>query len=218
MFFKKCKLIFYMQTCRIIKFIYLVFWSKKKVYILSIWFRRCCNTYVFVFSFLVNAANGVTSKETSDSTEKTKHGVMAILGWGILLPLGAILARYLRHRDPLWYYLHIGIQFTGFIFGLATVILGIRLYNRIQPNIPAHRGIGIFLLTLSILQVWESTIGYITCSWTCMLMICFAGFGFLCAATQGDKDEAILELVSSLDWENLFVLWSSEHCSWDSNG
>ncbi|CAG7866176.1 hypothetical protein BRARA_I04262 [Brassica rapa] len=98
-------------------------------------------------------ANGVTSKETPASTEKTKHGVMAILGWGFLLPLGAILARYLRHRDPLWYYLHIGIQFTGFIFGLAAVILGIRLYNRIQPDIPAHRGIGIFLLILSILQV-----------------------------------------------------------------
>ncbi|XP_010469118.1 PREDICTED: cytochrome b561 and DOMON domain-containing protein At3g61750-like [Camelina sativa] len=78
---------------------------------------------------------------------------MAILGWGFLLPVGAILARYLRHKDPLWYYLHIGLQFTGFIFGLAAVILGIQLYNRIHPNIPAHRGIGIFLLVLSILQV-----------------------------------------------------------------
>ncbi|KAJ4884885.1 Cytochrome b561 and DOMON domain-containing protein [Raphanus sativus] len=98
-------------------------------------------------------ANGVTSVETTTSTEKTKHGVMAIIGWGFLLPLGAILARYLRHRDPLWYYLHICIQLTGFIFGLAAVILGVRLYSRIQPDIPAHRGIGIFLLSLSILQV-----------------------------------------------------------------
>ncbi|CAH2063181.1 unnamed protein product [Thlaspi arvense] len=97
--------------------------------------------------------NGATSIKTTSSTEKTKHGTIAILGWGFLLPLGAILARYLRHRDPLWYYLHIGTQFTGFIFGLAAVILGIRLYNRIQPDIPAHRGIGIFLLVLSILQV-----------------------------------------------------------------
>lgn len=84
---------------------------------------------------------------------------MAILGWGFLLPVGAILARYLRHKDPLWYYLHIGLQFTGFIFGLAAVILGIQLYNRIHPNIPAHRGIGIFLLVLSILQVWDSRLG-----------------------------------------------------------
>ncbi|KAJ0255647.1 Cytochrome b561 and DOMON domain-containing protein [Hirschfeldia incana] len=97
--------------------------------------------------------NGVTSIETTASTEKTKHGVIAIIGWGFLLPLGAILARYLRHRDPLWYYLHICIQFTGFIFGLAAVILGVRLYSWIQPDIHAHRGIGIFLLVLSILQV-----------------------------------------------------------------
>ncbi|XP_010413350.1 PREDICTED: cytochrome b561 and DOMON domain-containing protein At3g61750 isoform X1 [Camelina sativa] len=99
------------------------------------------------------AASGATSIKTTTSTEKTKHGVMAILGWGFLLPVGAILARYLRHKDPLWYYLHICLQFTGFIFGLAAVILGIQLYNRIHPNIPAHRGIGIFLLVLSILQV-----------------------------------------------------------------
>ncbi|CDY25073.1 hypothetical protein HID58_071658 [Brassica napus] len=102
----------------------------------------------------LSKANGVTASiQTTASSEKTRHGVIAILGWGFLLPLGAILARYLRHRDPLWYYLHIGIQFTGFIFGLAAVILGIQLYNSIQPDIPAHRGIGIFLLILSILQV-----------------------------------------------------------------
>ncbi|CAN8253988.1 unnamed protein product [Cochlearia groenlandica] len=99
-------------------------------------------------------ASGVSSfTKTTTSIEKTKHGIMAIFGWGFLLPLGAILARYLKHKDPLWYYLHIGFQFTGFIFGLAAVILGIQLYNRIQPNIPAHRGIGIFILVLSILQV-----------------------------------------------------------------
>ena len=51
-----------------------------------------------------------------------------------------------------------------------------------------------------------------------MDLICLVGFGFLCEAAQGDKDETVLELVSSLDWEDLFVLWSSEHCSWDTNG
>ncbi|GKU96644.1 hypothetical protein SLEP1_g9855 [Rubroshorea leprosula] len=87
------------------------------------------------------------------STDKRDHGILAIIGWGLILPVGAIVARYLRHKDPLWFYLHAGIQLVGFIIGLAAVLVGIQLYNRIDADIPAHKGIGIFVLVLSILQV-----------------------------------------------------------------
>ncbi|XVE73714.1 hypothetical protein DITRI_Ditri11bG0140800 [Diplodiscus trichospermus] len=88
-----------------------------------------------------------------DTTQKKNHGVLGIMGWGLILPAGAIVARYLKHKDPLWYYLHAGIQFVGFILGLAAVLLGIQLYRNINADIPAHRGIGIFVLVLSILQI-----------------------------------------------------------------
>lgn len=88
---------------------------------------------------------------------KKNHGILGIVGWGLFLPCGAIVARYFRHKDPLWFYLHISIQFLGFIFGLATVIAGRQLYNKIHANVPTHRGIGIFVLTLSILQVCPSS-------------------------------------------------------------
>ena len=84
---------------------------------------------------------------------KKNHGVLGTLAWGLFLPIGAIVARYLKHKDPLWYYLHAGVQFLGFLLGLANVVLGQQLYNKIDANIPSHRGIGIFALTLSILQV-----------------------------------------------------------------
>ncbi|KAG5231467.1 cytochrome b561 and DOMON domain-containing protein [Salix suchowensis] len=84
---------------------------------------------------------------------KKNHGVLGTLAWGLFLPVGAIVARYLKHKDPLWYYLHAGVQFFGFLLGLANVVLGQQLYNKIDANIPSHRGIGIFALTLSILQV-----------------------------------------------------------------
>lgn len=84
---------------------------------------------------------------------KKNHGILGIFAWGLLLPVGAIVARYMKHKDPLWYYIHAGIQFVGFIFGLATVVLGQQLYSKINASIPAHRSIGIFVLTLSILQV-----------------------------------------------------------------
>ncbi|GKU87933.1 hypothetical protein SLEP1_g2260 [Rubroshorea leprosula] len=87
------------------------------------------------------------------STYKRHHGVLGIIGWGLILPMGAIVARYFKHKDPLWYYLHAGIQFVGFIIGLVAVLLGIQLYHRINADIPAHKGIGIFVLVLSILQI-----------------------------------------------------------------
>uniref|UniRef100_A0ACD5U706 Uncharacterized protein n=1 Tax=Avena sativa TaxID=4498 RepID=A0ACD5U706_AVESA len=84
---------------------------------------------------------------------KRNHGALAMFGWGILLPLGAIVARYLRHKDPLWYYLHILLQFLGYIIGLAGVVTGIALYNRIHSNFTIHRGLGISVLALGSLQV-----------------------------------------------------------------
>ncbi|XP_028791073.1 cytochrome b561 and DOMON domain-containing protein At3g61750 isoform X2 [Neltuma alba] len=84
---------------------------------------------------------------------RKSHGIVGIIGWGLILPVGAIVARYFRHKDPLWFYLHSVIQFVGFGFGLATVLLGLQLYSKMQVHIPAHRGIGIFVLVLSILQV-----------------------------------------------------------------
>ncbi|KAI9110021.1 hypothetical protein K1719_019062 [Acacia pycnantha] len=84
---------------------------------------------------------------------RKSHGIVGIMGWGLILPVGAIIARYFRHKDPLWFYLHSVIQFVGFGFGLATFLLGLQLYNKMQAHVPAHRGIGIFVFTLSILQV-----------------------------------------------------------------
>jgi hypothetical protein len=84
---------------------------------------------------------------------KRTHGALNLFAWGVLLPIGAIVARYCRRWDPLWFYLHTGIQFVGFILGLAGIVAGVSLYNKIQANVPAHRGLGIFVLVLGILQV-----------------------------------------------------------------
>ncbi|KAL5719174.1 hypothetical protein ACHQM5_011989 [Ranunculus cassubicifolius] len=84
---------------------------------------------------------------------KRNHGILAIFGWGILLPAGAIVARYLKEKDPLWYYLHICIQFAGFIFGLAAVVAGKVLIRKIHAKIPTHESIGITVLVMSILQI-----------------------------------------------------------------
>uniref|UniRef100_A0A3Q7ELH0 Cytochrome b561 domain-containing protein n=1 Tax=Solanum lycopersicum TaxID=4081 RepID=A0A3Q7ELH0_SOLLC len=52
--------------------------------------------------------------------------------------------------QSLWYYFHVSAQF---ILGLAGVVLGIHVNNKLQPDIPGHQGIGILILVLGILQV-----------------------------------------------------------------
>ncbi|XP_008783208.1 cytochrome b561 and DOMON domain-containing protein At3g61750 [Phoenix dactylifera] len=96
---------------------------------------------------------GTSATSTYPYQLKRNHGALAIFGWGVLLPIGAIIARYCRQWDPLWYYFHVIIQFAGFIVGLAGVVAGISLYNRVHADVKAHRGLGIFILVLGILQV-----------------------------------------------------------------
>ncbi|EYU38889.1 hypothetical protein MIMGU_mgv1a009495mg [Erythranthe guttata] len=85
--------------------------------------------------------------------DRRTHGTLALLGWGLFLPIGAILARYLKHKDSLWYYLHVAFQFIGFLLGIGAVVVGISLNNKMHASIPAHKGIGIFVLVITVLQV-----------------------------------------------------------------
>ncbi|KAG0455329.1 hypothetical protein HPP92_024621 [Vanilla planifolia] len=84
---------------------------------------------------------------------KRTHGILNIFGWGVLLPIGAIVARYFRRYDPMWFYLHAAIQFIGFILGLAGVVAGIALYHKLHASVSTHRALGILILVLGILQV-----------------------------------------------------------------
>lgn len=85
--------------------------------------------------------------------DRRTHGTLGVLGWGLFLPTGAILARYLNHADRAWYYFHVVLQFIGFLFGVAAVIVGVSLYNKMHAFFPAHKGIGILVLVMTILQV-----------------------------------------------------------------
>ncbi|XP_065009883.1 cytochrome b561 and DOMON domain-containing protein At3g61750-like [Musa acuminata AAA Group] len=105
-------------------------------------------------SILFDFSSGTSSASSSYPTQlKRTHGALAIFGWGVLLPIGTIVARYCKQWDPLWFYLHTVIQFIGFIIGLAAVVTGKSLYDKLHASVHTHRGLGIFVLVLGILQV-----------------------------------------------------------------
>lgn len=87
---------------------------------------------------------------------KTAHGIINAVAWGILLPVGAVVARYLRHiqaMGPAWFYVHAGTQLFGFFLGAVGFGLGVRL-GELSPGVVygLHRKLGFAAFSLGALQ------------------------------------------------------------------
>ncbi|KAI3718618.1 hypothetical protein L6452_19497 [Arctium lappa] len=100
---------------------------------------------------------GGAAGSSSKTKKRNIHGVLNAISWGIMMPLGAIIARYLRvfqSADPAWFYLHVTCQTSAYIIGVAGWATGIRLGSQ-SPGIQftSHRVIGIILFCVATLQV-----------------------------------------------------------------
>ncbi|GKB66319.1 cytochrome b561 and DOMON domain-containing protein, partial [Tanacetum coccineum] len=84
---------------------------------------------------------------------KRIHGILNAVGWGVLIPIGAMIARYLKHLGSFWFYAHSSIQLSGFIIGTSGIITGLILNDRIDINVAKHKALGLIVVTLACLQV-----------------------------------------------------------------
>ncbi|MED6196468.1 hypothetical protein PIB30_047739 [Stylosanthes scabra] len=89
---------------------------------------------------------------------RSMHGVLNMIGWGTLLPIGVIIARYFRVYpfiwDPTWFRLHIGFQLTGFLIGTAGWAIGLSLGRSSKYyTFHTHRTFGILIFTFSTIQM-----------------------------------------------------------------
>ncbi|GMN50163.1 hypothetical protein TIFTF001_019320 [Ficus carica] len=101
----------------------------------------------------INYKTGQSASQKSPHQRlRRSHGILNMLGWGILMIIGSIVARYCRQWDPLWFYIHIGIQSFGFFLGVIGILCGFLLENRIDAKVSTHKGIGIFIFVLGCLQ------------------------------------------------------------------
>ncbi|KAG7630430.1 Cytochrome b561/ferric reductase transmembrane [Arabidopsis suecica] len=110
----------------------------------------------FVTTTTINYNTGSQSvvKVSPHSKLKKTHGLMNMFGWGILIIVGAIVARHMKQWDPTWFYAHIALQTTGFLLGLTGVICGLVLENRLKANnVSKHKGLGITILVMGVLQM-----------------------------------------------------------------
>ncbi|XP_052724417.1 cytochrome b561 and DOMON domain-containing protein At3g07570 isoform X2 [Vigna angularis] len=104
-------------------------------------------------SITLNYATGSSALGKSYMNLKRSHGVLNILGWGILIIMGAIVARYFREWDPFWFYFHASVQFLGFVLGVIGVISGFVLNNQLHVDVTLHKALGIIIFVLACFQV-----------------------------------------------------------------
>jgi hypothetical protein len=101
----------------------------------------------------------IKATRSPSTTLKNVHGILNTVGWGILMPVGAVIARYLKKfesADPLWFYLHVSCQLLAYILGGLSgfgtgIFLGIRSHG-IEHS--CHKIIGIVLFCLATAQVF----------------------------------------------------------------
>ncbi|XP_071701410.1 cytochrome b561 and DOMON domain-containing protein At3g07570-like [Rutidosis leptorrhynchoides] len=108
------------------------------------------NQISIAFDYASGQGNQVSSPYSS---LKRTHGILNAVGWGVLLPIGAMIARYLKHLGSYWFYAHSSIQLSGFIIGLSGIISGLVLNDRIDINVAKHKAIGLIVITLGCLQI-----------------------------------------------------------------
>ncbi|XP_078436699.1 cytochrome b561 and DOMON domain-containing protein At4g17280-like [Wolffia australiana] len=95
---------------------------------------------------------------TNVNRRRNVHGILNGVSWGVLMPLGVVIARYVRvfeSADPAWFYLHVACQCSAYVLGVAGWGTGLKLGSDSQGiQYSKHRVIGIVLFSLATLQVF----------------------------------------------------------------
>ncbi|OVA08670.1 Cytochrome b561 [Macleaya cordata] len=110
----------------------------------------------------LDLVKGESNTNVGDGDSKHKkrniHGILNAVSWGILFPVGVIIARYLRtfeSADPAWFYLHVFCQVSAYVIGVAGWGTGLKLGSESKGiQYTNHRNIGIALFCLATIQVF----------------------------------------------------------------
>lgn len=100
-----------------------------------------------------------TNLLTTSGSLQTKiyaHGSLMLIGWGLLLPSGAIFARFFKHRpNSLWFKIHRALQLFGLTVALTGWIIALKNFDVFSlkgHNYYRHGVLGTTTMALGILQ------------------------------------------------------------------
>jgi len=86
------------------------------------------------------------------------HGSLMLIGWGLLLPTGAIIARFGKHRPNAWWYkMHRTIQPLGLLFALIAWIIALHNFTTLEGELDGrlnkpHALLGMTTMCIGLVQ------------------------------------------------------------------
>ena len=92
------------------------------------------------------------------------HAAFMFIGYLVLLPAGALIARYLRTFSHVWYRIHWIVQVIAGGFILIGFGLGVQATNELSGRhwVTSHQNVGLVLL---IIYIAQCSIGYVIHKW-----------------------------------------------------
>lgn len=86
------------------------------------------------------------------------HGSLMLIGWGFLLPLGSVIAKFFKHRpDGLWFKIHKSVQCVGLLLVTVSFIIILNYSNALADKESStlrypHAVMGVTTMVLGYLQ------------------------------------------------------------------
>ncbi|QCD78183.1 hypothetical protein DEO72_LG1g1815 [Vigna unguiculata] len=113
---------------------------------------RSYGTIDFISGKVSKATEGVNSR----TMLRNVHGILNTVSWGIMMPIGVMMGRYLKVFDGLggtWFHLHRACQSLAFLIAIAGFGSGLYIGNHNGVHHVPHRCVGITLMCLASAQV-----------------------------------------------------------------
>ena len=104
------------------------------------------------------AANGTVDAGAVDaggSSYWAAHAWCSTIGWGILVPLAIIKARYFKPHHEYWFHLHRFMAAGGYILATVGLALGFVANGGWDTDKPVHRDLGMAATVLGFLQLFS---------------------------------------------------------------
>jgi len=109
-------------------------------------------------------------EESNPLTLHNIHGLIMFFAWGVLIPFGALFARYAKPLpNDMWFLVHRPIQILGVVFCLSGFIVALVMSDHHFEFL--HGQIGLTLIVIAVLQIVIAVLrpekdgGRVRCFW-----------------------------------------------------
>eukprot|EP00210_Caulerpa_lentillifera_P002713 g2593.t1 len=155
-------------------------------------------------------------ESSSTATAKAEfydaHALLMAISWGVMIPLGVLIARTLKDLDPLWFRLHKLLQVVGLMGAIAGYVIALLKFETSDDF--RHRQVGLVIMILGIFQPLNALVrpkhgSFLRVPWQ-WLHMCIGRCAVILAMYNiytGLDAYEVLRQVGSKKWHFRFGMW-----------